>query len=201
VYNVYLYLLFKKSNCQTLNFVLVYIPLNPLYCINSLSPNFGVFEQLHKEKHINSTRKRVQSATQRIFRRKNRHNYLKIQRNCVKYIFRSLSEKPPFWNWTEYVTGALYPWSLELCACVQVYGLINEKCTTSMAWAGYYVHKYEVVTIVCKSWNRGESMAFWLNRCTLSLRWANANSISRRRKQKTEKEGFKTLGLQASVIS
>jgi hypothetical protein len=57
-------------------------------------------------------------------------------------IVRSLSEKPPFWNWTEYVTGA---------------------------------------------------------RCTLSLRWPNANSISRLRK-KTEKEGFKTLGLQASVI-
>ena len=89
MYNVYLYLLFKKSNGQTLNFVLVYIPLNPpgpLYCINSLSPNFGVFESLHKEKHTNSTRKRVQSATQRIFRRKNRHNSLKIQRNCVKYI-------------------------------------------------------------------------------------------------------------------
>jgi hypothetical protein len=33
-------------------------------------PNFGVFESLHKEKHINSTRKRVQSATQPIFDRK-----------------------------------------------------------------------------------------------------------------------------------
>ena len=42
-----------------------------------------------------------------------------------------------------------------------------------------------------------EPMAFWLNRCTLSLRCANANSISRRRQQKTEnrKLGFKTLNL------
>jgi hypothetical protein len=155
VYNVYLYLLFKKSNGQTLNFVLVYIPLNPLYCINSLSPNFGVFESLHKDKHTNSTCKRVPSATQRIFRRKNRHNSLwKFNETVPEIYIRSLSEKPPFWNWTEYVTGALYPWSLELCAYVQVYGLINEKWATSMAWAGYYVRKYEVVTIVCKSWNR-----------------------------------------------
>jgi hypothetical protein len=66
-YNVYLYLLIKKSNCQTFKPVLVYIPL---YCINSLGPNFWVFESLHKEKYINSTRKRVQSAIQRIFHRK-----------------------------------------------------------------------------------------------------------------------------------
>jgi hypothetical protein len=141
-------------NCQTLNFVLVYIPLNPLYCINSLSPNFGVFESLHKEKHINSTRKRVQSATQRIFRRKNRHNYLKIQRNCVKYILDRSVKNRHFETELNMSLehSILGVWN---CArCVQVYGLINEKCPTSMAWAGYYVHKYEVVTIVCKSWNR-----------------------------------------------
>jgi hypothetical protein len=51
--------LIKKSNCQTF----VYIPpQTSLYCINSLGPHFGVFESLHKEKHINSIR------------------------NCVKYI-------------------------------------------------------------------------------------------------------------------
>ena len=31
-----------------------------------------------------------------------------------------------------------------------------------------------------------EPMTFWLNRCSLSLRCANANSISQRGKQKTE---------------
>ena len=43
---------------------------------------------------------------------------------------------------TECVTGALYSWNSELCACVQVYGLISEKCTTSMARVDYYVRKY-----------------------------------------------------------
>ena len=43
-----------------------------------------------------------------------------------------------------------------------------------------------------------ESMAFWLNRCTLSLRCANANSISRRRKQKTR--DLRHLTFQVSVI-
>ena len=63
-------LVISKVKLSNLKLVLVYIPLNPLYCINSLGPNFGVFESLHKEKHINSTRKRVQSATHRIFHRK-----------------------------------------------------------------------------------------------------------------------------------
>jgi hypothetical protein len=93
-------------------------------------------------------------------------------------------------------------WSSELCACVQVYGQTNEKYTTSMAWVGYYVHKHTSLLLYYLNHGTGESMAFWLNRCTLSLRWANANSISRLRKkqEKTEKEGFKPLGLQASVI-
>ena len=43
-----------------------------------------------------------------------------------------------------------------------------------------------------------ESMTFWLNRCTLSLRCANANSISRRRKQKTR--DLRHLTFQVSVI-
>ena len=42
-------------------------------------------------------------------------------------------------------------------------------------------------------------MAFWLNRCTLSLRCANANSISRRRKQKTR--DLRHLTFQVSVIN
>jgi hypothetical protein len=142
-YNVYLYLLIKKSNCQTFNLSLF---IFHWYCINSLGPIFWVFESLHKEKYINSTRKRVQSATQRISHRKPAQFFENSTKLCEIYI-RSLSEKPPFWNWTEYVTGALYPWSLELCACVQVYTLINEKCTTSTAWVGYYVHKYKLVTI------------------------------------------------------
>ena len=54
-------------NCQTFNLSLFnYIDIfRPLYCINSLGPNSAVFESLHKEKHINSTRKKVQSVTQR----------------------------------------------------------------------------------------------------------------------------------------
>jgi hypothetical protein len=126
-----------------------------------MGPNFGVFESLHKERRINSTRKRVQSATHRIFHRKPAQFFENSTKLCEIYI-RSLSEKPPFWNWTEYVTGALYPCSSGLCACVQVYGLINEKCTTSMAWAGYYVHKYEILTIVYKSRTEGNRWHFGL---------------------------------------
>jgi hypothetical protein len=44
-------------------------------------------------------------------------------------------------------------------------------------------------------------MAFWLNRCTLSLRRANTNSILDDEENRKQKEGFKTLGLQASVTS
>ena len=55
-----------------------------LYCTNSLGPNFGVFESLHKEKHINSTRKRVQSATQRIFHRKPAQFFENSTKLCVK---------------------------------------------------------------------------------------------------------------------
>ena len=45
-------------NCQTFNLSLFnYIDIfRPLYCINSLGSNSAVFESLHKEKHINSTR-------------------------------------------------------------------------------------------------------------------------------------------------
>jgi hypothetical protein len=34
----------------------------------------------------------------------------------------------------------------------------KERCTTSMEWAGYYVHRYELVTMKSKSVE--ESMAF-----------------------------------------
>ena len=77
---------------SNLKLVLVYIPL---HCINSLDPNFGVLESLHKVKHINSTRKRVQSATQRIFHRKPAQFFENSTKLCEIYI-RSLSEKPPF---------------------------------------------------------------------------------------------------------
>jgi hypothetical protein len=63
-----------KSNCQTFILSLILystILYIPLYCILKFAgPNAGVFESLHKEKHINSTRKKVQSATQRKIHRK-----------------------------------------------------------------------------------------------------------------------------------
>jgi hypothetical protein len=94
VYNVYLYLLFKKSNCQTLNLSLfIFHALSPLYCINSLGPNFGVFESLHKEKHINSTRKTVQSATQRFFHRKPAQFFENSTKLCEIYILISFRQR------------------------------------------------------------------------------------------------------------
>jgi hypothetical protein len=76
----------------------------------------------------------------------NRHNSLKIQRNCVKYSLITL------WK------------SAIVIVRVRTRVWANKrkiKCTTSMAWVGYYVHIYELITILSK---------FWLNRCTLSLR-------------------------------
>ena len=82
---------------STLNLSLLMIPLiNPLYCINSLGrSNFGVFESLHKEKHIYSTRKRVQSATHRIFHRKPAQFFENSTKLCEIYI-RSLSDPLEF---------------------------------------------------------------------------------------------------------
>ena len=76
--------------------VLTGICLLPLYCINSLGPNFGVFESLHKEKHTNSTRKKGQSATHRKIHRKPAQSFENSTKLCEIYINRSLSEKPPF---------------------------------------------------------------------------------------------------------
>jgi hypothetical protein len=88
----YIYRL-SKVKLSNLKLVLVYIPLNPLYCINSLGPNFGVFESLHKEKHINSTRKRVQSATQHIFHRKPAQFFENSTQLCEIYISRSMKNR------------------------------------------------------------------------------------------------------------
>jgi hypothetical protein len=77
-----------------------------------------------------------------------------------------------------------------LCVCVQMYGLINEKCTT--IWAGYYVHKYELVTILFKLRKK-----WHFDGCI--LRCANANLISRwRRKQKIR--DLRHLTFQVSVM-
>jgi hypothetical protein len=105
------------------------------------------------------TRKRVQTVQHNVFSIGNWHNSLKIRRNCVKYILDRSVKNHHFETELNMSLETLYPWSWELCACVQVYELIKRKSTTSMAWAGYYVHKYELVIIVCTSRNRGESMA------------------------------------------
>jgi hypothetical protein len=87
----YIYTCYLKS--QTLNLSLFTVPLNPLYCISSLGPNFGVFESLHKEKHINSTRKRVQSAIQHIFHRKLAQFFENSTKLCEIYISRSVKNR------------------------------------------------------------------------------------------------------------
>ena len=75
-------------NCQTFNLSLFnYIDIfRPLYCINSLGPNSAVFESLHKEKHINSTRKKVQSVTQRKIHRKLAQFFKNSTKLCEIYI-------------------------------------------------------------------------------------------------------------------
>ena len=89
-----------------------------------------------------------------------------------------------------------------MCACVQVYALIKKD--VPQAWhepATTYIDtsllRWKINQAVEESM-AFESMAFWLNRCTLSLRCANANSISRRRKQKTR--DLRHLTFQVSVI-
>jgi hypothetical protein len=99
----------------------------------------------------------------------NRHNSLKIQRNCVKYSLITLRKVAI---------------GVRNCAHAHTYGLINDKSTTSMACVGYYVHKYRACYYTSEIMEPRESMAFWLNRCTMSLRWANANSTPRVRKNR-----------------
>ena len=81
----------SKSNRQTFNlslFIFHYI-----YCINSLGPNFGIFNSLYKVKHINSTRKRVQSETQRKIHRKPAQFFENSTKLCEIYIDRSVKSR------------------------------------------------------------------------------------------------------------
>jgi hypothetical protein len=51
---------------------------------------FWVFESLHKEKHINSTRKKVQSATQRKIHRKPAQFFENSTKQCEIYFDQSV---------------------------------------------------------------------------------------------------------------
>jgi hypothetical protein len=64
-----------------------------IYCINSLGPNFGIFNSLYKVKHINSTRKRVQSETQRKIHRKPAQFFENSTKLCEIYIDRSVKSR------------------------------------------------------------------------------------------------------------
>ena len=82
-------------NCQTFNLSLFnYIDIfQPLYCINLLGPNSVVFESLHKEKHINSTRKKVQSVTQRKIYRELAQFFKNSTKLCEIYIDHSVKSR------------------------------------------------------------------------------------------------------------
>jgi hypothetical protein len=54
---------------------------------------FDLIRALHKEKHINSTRKRVQGATQHIFHRKPAQFFENSTKLCEIYISRSVKNR------------------------------------------------------------------------------------------------------------
>jgi hypothetical protein len=82
----------------------MYIPLK-----FAAGSNFGVFESLHKEKHINSTCKKVQSATQRKIHRKPTQLFENSTKLCEIYFDHSgFSQKPPFETGFVRVRTSLY---------------------------------------------------------------------------------------------
>jgi hypothetical protein len=72
---------------------------------------------------------------------------------------------------------------------IQFYSAHTIFCSQTVKLVLVYIPFYKIERIErTNESNRPafESMTFWVNRCTQSLRCANANSISRRRKEKTE---------------
>jgi hypothetical protein len=85
-----------------------------------------------QEKHINSTRKKVQSVTQRKIHRKLAQFFKNSTKMCEIYIDHSLKNR--HFETELNMSLGLYPWSLELCARVRTSVWANkERYTTSMA--------------------------------------------------------------------
>jgi hypothetical protein len=126
----HIYSCLLKSNCQTFNLSLLivfhYIIYSTILYIKIRWVQILGFSGRYTKKntliqHARKSRvwRNVKSIGNNLF---NWHNSLKIQQNCVKYILITQPKSAILkLDWI------CHPWSLELCACVQVYIWANKR--------------------------------------------------------------------------